>query len=129
MAKHITPTPEQQKEWEEWLASKPESVQKLAALKPPELLYRLKTSGHRVVVYSYGEDNTMSVIVGSIYNQIATNRIVFGVKPEDLEECDLPGPDDPVGLLPDPVAEAIEEIVRNDPEVKHRRLVNKVSPN
>jgi hypothetical protein len=31
------------------------------------------------------------------YNLVAFERRVFGIKPEDLEECDLPGLHEPLG--------------------------------
>ena len=37
------------------------------------------------------------------FNIVAFERSVFGVDPKDLEECDLPGPDDHVGSLDLPV--------------------------
>lgn len=105
----------------------------MAAKKPPELLYKLKSTGHRVIIYSYAEDGTVSVVVSGAFNLVAMNRIVFGIKPEDLEECDLPGPDDPVGFtdsgLTEAIKEAITKEIRNDPIIKHKRMVNNVSAN
>jgi len=89
--------------FDQWVASRPDKVQELIRKLPPDRLYLLKTSGHRVTIYSYNEDNTLTVTVTGKYNMITFARNVFGIKPEDLEECDLPGPDEPLGeLLKDP---------------------------
>lgn len=89
--------------WSEWVATRPESVQKLCRQLPPDRLYRLKTSGHRVTLYSYSEDGTLTVVVSGEYNAVTFGRKVFGIKPEDLEECELPQPGEPLGeMLTDP---------------------------
>ena len=88
-----------QPEWNAWVASRPESVRKLCRSLPPDRLYRLKTSSHRVTIYSYSEDGTVTVIVSGDYNALAFERRVFGIKPEQLEECDLPPPDEPHGVV------------------------------
>lgn len=100
--------------WREWVASRPESVQKLCRQLPPGRLYRLKTSGHRVTLYSYAEDGTVTVNVTGEYNAVTFERQVFGIKPEDLEECDLPEPGELLGtMLTDPKdVEAFCAIVR-----------------
>lgn len=90
---------EMKEAWHSWLAARPVIVQQLAAQLPPNRLYRLKTSGHRVTLYSYGEDGTVTVAVTGDYNAVAFDRRVFGIKPEDLEECDLPEPGEPLGTL------------------------------
>lgn len=132
MARHIEPTPEQQKEWEEWLADKDDNIRQMAAKKPPELLYRMKSTGKRVIIYAYGEDGTATVIVSSDYNLVAMNRICFGVKLDDLEECDLPGPDEKVGFLDDPLKGIVEEMmakITDSMPTKHQRMVHNVSAN
>ncbi len=100
--------------WREWVASRPESVQKLCRQLPLGRLYRLKTSGHRVTLYSYAEDGTVTVNVTGEYNAVTFERQVFGIKPEDLEECDLPEPGELLGtMLTDPKdVEAFCAIVR-----------------
>ena len=42
---------------------------------------------------------TLKVQVNARYNFVAFERNVFGVDPEDLEECDLPAEADPVGSV------------------------------
>jgi hypothetical protein len=61
----------------------------------------LKGSNQRVTLHSYdeGEDGsiTLQVQVLARFNFVAFERRVFGIKPEDLEECDLPGDEELVG--------------------------------
>ena len=42
---------------------------------------------------------TLKVTVSGQFNAVAFERQVFGIKPEDLEECDLPPANMPVGSL------------------------------
>jgi len=79
-----------QKAWQEWVSTRPECIQKLCKSHPSNKLYRLADSGHRVTLYSYSEDGTLTVNVSGDYNLVAFDRQVFGIKPEDLIECDLP---------------------------------------
>jgi hypothetical protein len=102
-----TYTPEQQAEWDAWVASRPPVIQRLATKYPPTKLYRINT-GHRVVIYSYSEDGTVTVAVLGKYNAIAFERRVFGVKAGELVECDLPPPDEPVGAVIEDPEEAAE---------------------
>lgn len=89
--------------WQAWLAERPPHVRTVAEKFPPNRLYRLKTSGHRVTVYSFSEEAggcvTAKVNVTAEYNLVDFERQVFGVNPEDLEECDLPAPDEPLGSI------------------------------
>jgi hypothetical protein len=77
-------------QWDAWVKTRPKNIQTLCHKFPPNKLYLLKTSNHRVTIYSYSEDNTLTVDVTGEYNKVAFDRHVFDVKPEDLEECDLP---------------------------------------
>lgn len=90
-------------EWDEWVASRPPAIQELCRRFPPDRLYLLKSSNHRVFLYSYEEGadgtNTLSVIVSGEYNFVSFDRRVFGIKPEDLEECDLPPPGELLGTV------------------------------
>lgn len=85
--------------WDDWVSTRPPVIQEMCALLPPDRLYRLKTSGHRVTLMSYFEDRTVSVAVSGKYNAVIFERQVFGVKPEDLEECDLPTDSEPLGAV------------------------------
>lgn len=80
-----------QEKLQEWAETRPPLIRDLIARFPPNRLYLLKSSGNRVTIYSYSEGGTMSVFVTEEFNAfLFFNRIVFGVPPEDLEECDLP---------------------------------------
>jgi len=80
-----------QEMWAEWLAGRPAVIRDLATRFPPNLLYRLRETGSRVTLHSYSEDGTMTVTVGKEFNEFLWfERNVFGIEPEDLEECDLP---------------------------------------
>ena len=87
------PTPEQLRGWNDWVQSRPESVRSVASKLFPWKLYRQKSSGHRVTVQAFDEQLdgkvTLRVMVGGEFNLVAFERSVFGVDPEDLEECDL----------------------------------------
>lgn len=97
MANICDPTPEQLAGWSEWLAARPESVRRLAERFVPWKLYRMKTTGHRCTVHSFGEDGTLVVSVTGRYNRVLFDHSVFGVSPDDLVECDLPAPGEFLG--------------------------------
>lgn len=104
MANHFDPTPEQMAAYAEWTASRPESVRKIAERLFPWALYRMKSTGQRVTLVSIFEDGTIKVEVSGRFNALVFERDVFGIDPDDLEECDLPGEDEPLGILfPDEV--------------------------
>jgi hypothetical protein len=92
-------TDDEKKAWEKWLRSRPPIIKELANRFPPNRLYRLKEPGHRVTIRSYCEDGTMTVNVTGKYNLIMFDRNVFGIKPDDLEECDLPKSDERLGTV------------------------------
>lgn len=85
--------------YEAWIAARPQMIQDMIRRWPPTELYRLKTTGQRVTVSSYGEDGTICVAVSGQFNLVMHERIVHGIDPGDLEPCDLPGLDEPVGVL------------------------------
>lgn len=103
MANWQEPTPEGREMWGEWVAERPEPIRALVEKYgfAPWKLYKLKTSGHRVVIHSIDEpiegEPTLTVLVDGRFNYVAFERRVFGIKPEDLEECDLPTSDEPLG--------------------------------
>ena len=86
-------------EWRAWLSGRPQVIQEMAASHPPHLLYRLKSTGQRVTLLSYGEDRKCRVLVSGEYNLVAHERQVFGISIDDLEECDLPTPGEPLGSV------------------------------
>jgi hypothetical protein len=97
------PSPEEKNQWEGWVASRPVIVRSVIETYKfePWKLYRLKSSNHRVTLISFEEHNgapvTLKVAVTGDFNCVAFERAVFGIKPEDLEECDLPAPDEILG--------------------------------
>jgi hypothetical protein len=83
-------TEEQKKASEEWIESRPPLVRKMIREYPPDRLYLLKTTNHRVFLYSYSENGTVTVTIIRKYNpNLDFERRVFGIELSDLEECDL----------------------------------------
>ena len=99
MARFENPTAAQECEWREWVAGRPESVREIAERFDPWALYRMHSTGQRVQLVSIFEDGTVSVAVFGEFNLVAFERRVFGIDPNDLEECDLPGPDELCGEM------------------------------
>ena len=114
MARFREPTPEERDAWDAWVAERPEPIRKVAERFDPWSLYRLKTSGHRVTLYSLYEVEggaiQLTVSVTGQYNVVAFERNVFGINPDDLEECELPLPGEPVGNVDIPI-ERIKELM------------------
>lgn len=103
MAKIIEWTPEQQAEFDDWVASRPPKIQAMVRSHPPNRLYRLTSTNQRVTIFAYGEGGTVQVIVSGQYNLIVFDRKVFGINLAELIECELPGPDEELGTaLTDP---------------------------
>jgi len=131
MAFIAEPSAEDQAQWVEWIAELPENVRTVVEKHGfvPWKLYRLKTSGHRVTLGSFDEGEndevTLKVDVLGKFNLISFERSVFGVKPEDLEECELPADDEPLGaaLTQEEIAEIIAQTPPGPPraEVIERR--------
>lgn len=101
MALTYEPTPEQKTEWDQWVAERPGNVRRVAERFNPWTLYRHKDTDQRVTLYSFGEQSdggvTLTVDITGEFNLISFNRQVFGIDPDDLEECDLPVPDELLG--------------------------------
>lgn len=103
MARILDWSPQQVHDWETWFRGRPGMIQSLAQRFPPYNLYRLKSTGQRCTIYSYNEGGTLTVAVTGQWNQVMFDRHVFGVAPENLEEAELPGPDELHGtVLTDP---------------------------
>lgn len=102
MANYGEPTEEQIAAWSAWVAERPPSVRTVAERFFPWKLYRLRSSGHRVTIHSFdvGVDDsiTLKVDVTGEFNFVAFERRVFGIAPDDLEECDLPSEDEQLGV-------------------------------
>ena len=112
MARIIEPTKEMQDEWNDWVQSRPEPVMSIAKRLEPWSLYFLKPTGQRVVVTSYFEDGTVTVLVSGKFNALLHECEVFGIDPNDLVPCELPAPDDPTGCMmsADDVADNIDAL-------------------
>jgi hypothetical protein len=127
MANIMDPTPEQQQGWDTWVRERPRAVRETLQqydLKPWKL-YRLKSSGHRVTLYSVDEPEggappTLMVDVMGRFNLLAFDRRVFGVAPSDLEECDLPGDAEPLGAVlgHDEVSDAVDGVAPGEPRMR-----------
>lgn len=96
MARFEEPNENQLQEWAVWLSTRPAAIQKVAKEYGPWTVYRIKSTGDLVRLYSYGEVSdgsvTLTVHIPKEWNpgRIALHNSVFGLKPEDLEECELP---------------------------------------
>jgi len=114
--------------FDKWLATRPEVIKDLGRKFRPNKLYLLKESGHRVYPVSYFEDGTLRVAVSGEYNAVMFDRTVFGIKPEDLEECDLPPRDAFLGtaLTEQEDIDAFGEYLRAEYK-KEKKAVNPVT--
>ncbi len=117
MARFTQPTPELEAGWNEWVRSRPDNIRAVAERFDPWSLYRLKSPGHRVTIFSFGEVEdsdavTLTVAVSSEYNLVAFSRRVFGINPDDLEPCEMPAPNERLGelLLAAEVDEHLDEL-------------------
>lgn len=103
MANICEVTPEMESEWLEWANTRPSEVREVALRFRPWILYQMIPTGQRVYIVSLAEMEddsvTLSVMVSGDFNQVMFERKVFGVNPDDLEECDLPGLDEKVGAV------------------------------
>lgn len=106
------PTAKDVKEWRAWVRSLPPKPRAVAERFEPWRLYRLKDTGDRVTFYSVADDGTLTVVVSGAFNVVVFDRRVFGIDPDNLEECDLPGPNELVGTLltPDQVNDNLDAV-------------------
>lgn len=102
--------------WERWVSTRPPVVQDLCRRYPPDRLYLLKPPGQRVTLVSYNENGTVTVNVSAQWNCVVFEREVFGIDPNDLEECDLPNETELVGamLTEEGDVKAFCEMLRDD---------------
>lgn len=118
MAFIYEPTPEQLNSWNDWVRNRPACVRAVASRLLPWKLYRIRQSGHRVTMYSFSENPdgrvTCTVTVSGKFNLVAFERDVFGIDPDDLEECDLPRPDEPHGSAELSIEQCKEILNRRD---------------
>jgi hypothetical protein len=76
-----------QHEWQEWIATRPESVRALAKKYPPDTLYRLDPTGQLVTITAYNEDGSVRVYIDPKFNPrraLSSGFEVFGVDPEAM---------------------------------------------
>lgn len=92
-----TPTKKQETGYRRWVRKLPEPARALAERFDPWTLYLLKSTGHRVMIQSFSDDGTMTVIVSGKFNLVLHEREVFGISADDLEECDLPAAGEQLG--------------------------------
>lgn len=101
MARIFEPTKKQEQGYKKWVASRPPAIRAVAEKFEPWSLYRIKPDGHKVFILSFDESEdgkvTLTVVVSAKFNFLAFERRVFGINPNDLEPCELPGPDEIVG--------------------------------
>jgi len=77
-----------------WYKARPPLIQQKIDLYPPDRLYRQKSTGRIVYLYSYeeGEDGlceTCTITITKRFNPTCVlNRRVFGVRLDDLEEVE-----------------------------------------
>ncbi len=81
--------------WADFLNSSPDNVRVVAERFPPWHLYRMRSTGHRVQIYSFDEMGqsrgvTLTVVVLREFNPQmgGPDRRVFGIEPDDLEVCE-----------------------------------------
>jgi hypothetical protein len=89
MAKLGELTPQQEAGWRAWVEERPECIRAIARRLRPDTLYRLKTTGQRGIIYSFSEDGTVTMNFPGEFNPMQfSGRQVFGLNPDDIEECD-----------------------------------------
>ncbi len=77
-------------EFYDWYNGRPDVIKAMIDKTPINRLYRLKTTGQIVFIFSYKECGTVTVTVPAEYNfPHLTTYNVFGINPDDLEECEL----------------------------------------
>jgi hypothetical protein len=102
--------------WQEWLESRPAKIREVAEKYPPWILYRIKGGSTCGIIASYGEQEdgsvTVTVDVTGEFNLVIMDRSVFGIKPSDLEECDIPDGLKGTALTEQPEIDAFCDVVR-----------------
>jgi len=120
--RYAEPTNEQLAAWKAWLAERPENVRCIGERLDPWTLYRMKSTNQRVTIAAIAENATVRVNVTGEFNLIGFERSVFGVDPDDLVECDLPGDDEDLGTLDLTEAEA-KELMQLDSARRDERML------
>lgn len=97
MARFVEPTPEGLAGWEDFKKKAPASVRAVAERFNPWTLYLLRPTKQRVFLVAINEGGTLMVGITEHFNVVDVNTKVGGINPDDLVECDLPGPEVKVG--------------------------------
>lgn len=87
-----------QASWDEWVSTRPPVVLDLCKRYPPDRLYLMKSTGHRVTILAYNENGTVRVDISGQWNCLIFEREVFGIDPNDLEECEIPNETEITGV-------------------------------
>lgn len=91
----------------DWFLERPATIQAAIREKPPTSVYWLRSSGHLVTIYSYSEDDPVTVTVSvtcALNPVLAFERNVFGVPLSNLVE------------LPSGVSQRCVEILESGPQ-------------
>jgi len=99
MTRLYEPSEKQKLMWQRWLADAPAAVREIAKRLDPWSMYRLKTTRQRVVVLGINAEGKLRVNVLGKYNLLVPRFAVGGIDPDELEECEPPGTEEPVGSL------------------------------
>jgi hypothetical protein len=106
-----------EKEHALWVKELPEGARKVAEVYRHDTLYRMKDTGQRVVIAAYANNGTVTVAVLGKFNLVDFETEVFGIDPSNLEECDLPGPEETVGVLL-----KSEEAIKKQIQIRRKRM-------
>ena len=74
-----------EKEWDAWVAARPDCVRVVAERFKPWLTYRLKTTGQLCGIYSFNENGTITIDCDPGRFDFGVGTRVFGINPDDLE--------------------------------------------
>lgn len=127
MANICEVTEQMESSYEKWILKELDGKAKIADIArkyPPWKLFRMKSTGHRVAPYAFNNDGTITIFVSGLYNFVMFERTVFGVNPDDLEECSLPSASERVGIVITNDKEIDEYVSKlGNPKIDQRNLV------
>ena len=86
------------KSFEEWLKTGPLIIQEMAKKYPPNKFYKIRGKGHICTLYSYSENNTVTVDITGDFNKLTIERRVFDINIDDLVETEF-DETQPTGVL------------------------------
>lgn len=109
------PTKKQEQGYRRFVSKLPAKARVVAQRFDPWTLYRLRDTGDRVIVRSFSDEGLLTVTVSGYFNLVLFERDVFGIHPSELEECDLPTVDEPVGVTaPEMTLDEARVVIRPD---------------